>query len=108
MLLPEQALRAISGQALEGSRPLLVILRVAKDLCPGRSGYGLARCFAKLSMTILLKVPPTRSSCHPQTFIGPHQDSSVQNNARCRVEKPIFCMILGQGSHEEAVRIIRN
>jgi len=29
----------------------MVILSAAKDLCPDRPGYGLARCFALLSMT---------------------------------------------------------
>ncbi len=56
-------------QVLEGSVPLLVILRATKDLgpaqsdhaCPERNRRGSARCFALLSMTILLNVSPSRS-----------------------------------------------
>ena len=49
------------AQAIEVSAPYLVILRGTKDLGPAQPGHGSARCFALLSMTILLNVYPSLS-----------------------------------------------
>jgi hypothetical protein len=51
--------------------PFFVILRETKDLSPAQPGHGSTRCFAPLSMTILLRVSPSWFSCHPQTFMDP-------------------------------------
>ena len=71
----------------------LVILRATKDLgpaqpghaCPERNRRGSARCFALLSMTIMLASIPLALACHTQTLNGTLQDSSVQNQESCRV-----------------------
>jgi hypothetical protein len=84
--LTNEILRRTQDGLCEGSAIHLVILRATKDLGPAQPSHGSARCFALLSMTIMLACIPPGLFCHPQTLNGPHQDSSVQNEEAVGLE----------------------